>query len=343
MDKDDSITENNVNTELAQNPDAENTLQAETTFVKDVAGRVVEEVQKVLIGYEDLVEMMFVAICVGGHVLLEGMPGLAKTLTTNLLAKSLSVDFNRIQFTPDLMPSDIIGTMMYDMKSASFSFREGPVFSNFILADEINRAPAKTQAALFEVMEEKQVTVEGDTRKLGFPLFIAATQNPIEQEGTYRLPEAQLDRFIFKLNYYYPKLEDEIEILKRFNNDFNLNTIHDVKPVFSSDDIKKCQEIIEKVYIKDELLQYIAKLVNETRHSSKLFLGASPRASLAIMKTSKAIAAINNRDFVTPDDIRRVSSPVLNHRLILHPEREIEGLEINDVIDEIINKIEVPR
>jgi MoxR-like ATPase len=341
MDKESPI-ENTVNEELPQT-DIENSVNSETAFVKEVSDKVINEVQKVLIGYEDLVEMMFAAICVGGHVLLEGMPGLAKTLTTNLLAKSLSVDFKRIQFTPDLMPSDIVGTMMYDIKSSSFSFKKGPIFSNFILADEINRAPAKTQAALFEVMEEKQVTVDGDTRELGFPLFIVATQNPIEQEGTYRLPEAQLDRFIFKLNYYYPKVEEEYEILKRFNNDFNLNSINDINPVFTAEDIKKCHEIIEKVYIKDELLHYIASLVNETRHSSKLFLGASPRASLAIMKTSKAIAAINNRDFVTPDDIRKVSAPVLNHRLILHPEKEIEGVEIDDVINEIINKIEVPR
>ncbi|MCF8366166.1 MAG: MoxR family ATPase [Bacteroidales bacterium] len=308
-----------------------------------MALKIKHEIQKVIIGQDETITYMLTALFSGGNLLLEGVPGVAKTLLVKLLAKTLDTSFKRIQFTPDLMPSDIIGTSIFDLKSSSFTFREGPLFSNFILVDEINRAPAKTQAALIEAMEERQVTVDGETYKLDFPLFIVATQNPIEQEGTYKLPEAQLDRFIFKLNVNYPDLEQEMEILTRFAGDFKLAQIDDVEKVFSVNDLNKCMAAIEDVQILPELIRYIASIVHNTRQNGDIFLGASTRASLAMLKASKALAAINGRNFVTPDDIKDVAYPVLNHRIILTPEREIEGVEIREVIDFIIEKIEVPR
>ncbi|MEK7254192.1 MAG: MoxR family ATPase, partial [Bacteroidota bacterium] len=270
-------------------------------------------------------------------------PGIAKTLTAKLLAQSLDTGFSRIQFTPDLMPSDVVGTTVFNMKNSDFTFNAGPIFSNVILIDEINRAPAKTQAALFEVMEEYQVTVDGVTYPMKQPFFVVATQNPIEQEGTYKLPEAQLDRFLFKINVSYPELEEEKNILRRFRNDFNLALRHEVKPVFSAENITACRSLVEQVQIREELLDYIAALVHNTRSHADLFLGASPRASLAILKSSKALAAMSGRDFVTPDDIRFVAYPVLNHRIILTPEREMEGFDAKDVIEEILKKMEIPR
>lgn len=300
------------------------------------------ELSKVIIGQHDFIELLIAAIFAGGHVLVEGVPGIAKTLTTKLLAQSMDVEFSRIQFTPDLMPSDVIGTTVFNLKNSNFTFHAGPVFSNFVLIDEINRSPAKTQAALFEVMEEHQVTVDGDTHKMDFPFFVIATQNPIEQEGTYKLPEAQLDRFLVKINIEYPKLEEEKAILKRFRSDFKQLQQKDVKKVLDKIQIKGCQTVVEKTFIRDELLDYIASIVHETRENGDLFLGASPRASLAMMRMSKAIAAMNGRDFVTPDDIRQIAFPVLNHRIILTPEREMEGYMSKDVIEEILKKIEVP-
>ncbi|MFM9951620.1 MAG: AAA family ATPase [Saprospiraceae bacterium] len=307
------------------------------------AERVRHEISKVIIGQQDLLDLLLAAIFSGGHVLVEGVPGIAKTLTAKLLAQTLDVDFSRIQFTPDLMPSDVVGTTVFNMRNSDFTFNPGPVFSNIVLIDEINRAPAKTQAALFEVMEEYQVTVDGKTHIMGFPFFVIATQNPIEQEGTYKLPEAQLDRFLIKINLEYPGLEDEKLILRRFHNDFKVNQRHDVKAVLSTDDIRACQTLVEQIHIREELLDYIAAIVHSTRDHSDLFLGASPRASLAMMKMAKAIAAMNGRDFVTPDDIQYVSFPVLNHRIILTPEREMEGYEVREVVDSIVEKIEVPR
>lgn len=311
--------------------------------ISDAVDKVKDEVQKVVIGQDNMIDLMLAALFTGGHVLVEGVPGIAKTLTAKLLAKTLSVDFNRIQFTPDLMPTDVIGTTVYNMQSAEFTFNRGPVFSNIVLIDEINRAPAKTQSALFEVMEENQITIDGSTYPMDFPFFAIATQNPIEQEGTYKLPEAQLDRFLFKINLTYPDLESEKAILNRFREDFSMRQRGEVKAVIGATEIKECQHIIEQVYIKDELLDYIAQIVVDTRNNGDLFLGASPRASLAIMKTSKAIAAMNGRDFVTPDDIKTVCYPVLNHRIILMPEREMEGYTTEDVINDIVKKIEVPR
>ncbi|MFK7799275.1 MAG: AAA family ATPase [Aureispira sp.] len=316
---------------------------ASVANIQETVDRVRNEVQKIIIGQDDLIELIMVSIFAGGHVLLEGVPGVAKTLASKLLAQTLSVEFSRIQFTPDLMPSDVTGTSVYNMKMAEFTFNKGPIFSNMVLIDEINRAPAKTQASLFEVMEEKQVTVDGKTYKMAFPFMVIATQNPIEQEGTYKLPEAQLDRFLFRIQLHYPQLEEEKLILRRFRDDFNKRQVEKVRAVLNAAEIKRCQELVEKIHIKDELLDYIAALIHNTRNNGDLFLGASPRASLAIMQGAKAVAAINGRDFVTPDDIQYVAYPVLNHRIILTPEREMEGLDVQDVIKDIIAKVEVPR
>jgi MoxR-like ATPase len=319
------------------------TINLELEKLNDSVHRAKHEIQKVIIGQDKMIDLLLAGLFTGGHMLIEGVPGIAKTLTAKLLAKTLSIHFSRIQFTPDLMPTDVIGTSIFNLKTSEFVFNKGPIFSNIVLIDEINRAPAKTQSALFEVMEEGQITVDGKTYPMDFPFFVIATQNPIEQEGTYKLPEAQLDRFLFKIKIHYPSLEDEKNILKRFKEDFKLTAVNDVQAVFTTDEIKTCRAIVEKIFIKDELLDYIAKIVHNTRHNGDLFLGASPRASLAIMKTAKAIAAMNGRNFVTPDDIQFVAYPVLNHRIILTPEKEMEGVESEDVIKEIIKNIDVPR
>jgi MoxR-like ATPase len=311
--------------------------------ISDAVVRIKREIHKVIVGQDETIDLLLAAIFANGHVLMEGVPGIAKTLTAKLLAKCIKSDFSRIQFTPDLMPTDIVGTSVFNMKTSEFNFKAGPIFSNIILIDEINRAPAKTQSAMFEVMEERQVTIDGETRFMEYPFFVIATQNPIDQEGTYKLPEAQLDRFLFRIKLRYPSLEDEKLILRRFRDDFSQKSSNDVMAVITPDGLQKCTAQIEKVYIKDELIDYIAKIVNDTRSNGDLYLGASPRASLAILRTAKAFAAMNGRDFVTPDDIRTVCYPVLNHRIILAPEREMEGIEVEDVIKDILNKIEVPR
>ncbi len=329
--------------------EAENTYRAGYTDyvdVQPVANAITSiraEVNRMLVGQNDMVELLLAGILVGGHVLLEGYPGIAKTLTAKTLAKSINCGFSRIQFTPDLMPTDITGTSVFDLKSSSFNFRKGPIFSNIILIDEVNRAPAKTQAALMEVMEEKQLTYDGVTYPMEFPFFVIATQNPVEQEGTYQLPEAQLDRFIFRIRMNYPSLEEEEQILNRFKADFTGSQSELVSPVVNANDLHDARARIEKVYIKEELVKYIAAIVHNTRNNGDLFLGASPRASLAILRTSKAMAAIRGRDFVTPDDIRAVSYPVLNHRIVLSHEREMEGTTIDEVIESILHNIEVPR
>lgn len=318
-------------------------MQGALNRLNESVSRIREQVGKVIIGQEDMVDLMLVSLFAGGHVLLEGVPGIAKTLTAKLLSRTLDVEFSRIQFTPDLMPSDVVGTTVFNVKTSEFNFNRGPIFSNIVLIDEINRSPAKTQAALFEVMEERQVTMDGTTYPMDFPFFVVATQNPLEQEGTYKLPEAQLDRFLFRIIMRYPGLDDEKKILYRFRQDFMNRQADEVKAVFSRKDLQECREIVEKIHIKDQLLDYIAGIVHLTREHGDLFLGASPRASLAIMKASKAFAALNGRDFVTPDDIQFVAHPVLNHRIILTPEREMEGVDVEDVIKEIIEQVEVPR
>jgi len=317
--------------------------RVDVSQVYAATNKVKDELRKVVIGQTKMMDLLLAALFVNGHVLIEGVPGIAKTLTAKLMAQTLDVGFSRLQFTPDLMPSDVVGTTVFNMKTSEFSFNEGPVFSNVVLIDEINRAPAKTQAALFEVMEEQQVTVDGTTYPMSQPFFVIATQNPIEQEGTYKLPEAQLDRFIFKINVDYPDLEEEKSILHRFKSDFKQKVAATINSVFTAAGIQECRALIEQVHIKDELVDYIAAIVNNTRNNADLFLGASPRASLSILKASKAFAAMSGRDFVTPDDIQNAAYPVLNHRIVLTPEREMEGYEGNDVVGTILKNIEVPR
>ncbi|CAN5330106.1 MoxR family ATPase [soil metagenome] len=317
--------------------------KTDLNHINNAVTRIKREIQKVIVGQDETIELLLAAIFANGHVLLEGVPGIAKTMVAKLLARTIKSGFSRIQFTPDLMPTDIVGTSVFNMKTSDFNFKQGPIFSNIVLIDEINRAPAKTQAAMFEVMEERQVTIDGETRFMEYPFFVVATQNPIEQEGTYKLPEAQLDRFLFRVKLRYPTLEEEKLILRRFRDDFSIVQMNDVNPVITPEELKQCTTQIEKIYIKDELIDYIARIIIDTRSNGDLFLGASPRASLAILRTAKAMAGINGRDFVTPDDIRQVCYPVLNHRVILAPEREMEGIEVEDVIKDILNKIEVPR
>lgn len=313
------------------------------TWVTQKVNEVRQEIGKFVIGQHELVELLLAGIFSNGHLLLEGAPGVAKTLSAKVLAKALAIDFSRIQFTPDMMPSDVLGTSVFNMKESEFVFKKGPIFSNIVLIDEINRAPAKTQAALFEVMEERQITYDGNEYPMEFPFLVIATQNPIDQEGTYNLPEAQLDRFLFKIKVDYPELEQEEEILRRYKNSIKSPDLSTIKQVFSISEIQKIQDIVEKVIIEDNLLKYIAAITYKTRNHGKLFLGGSPRASLSILKSSKAIAAIRGRDFVIPEDIQFIAKHVLNHRLILTPEAEMEGVTPEEIVTEIVETLEVPR
>lgn len=331
MENENTFTENFQSQELNVTP------------VADLYERILRELRKVIIGQTDNIELITTALLSGGHILLEGVPGIAKTYLAKSLAKSIDSKFSRIQFTPDLMPSDILGSSVFNLKNSEFIFHKGPIFANIILIDEINRSPAKTQSALFEAMEESQATIEGNKYQLESPFFVIATQNPIEQEGTYKLPEAQLDRFLFKLKLTYPELHEEIEILNMYQSDFKQSLADSIQKVASTSSILEAKSIVEKVFIKSELLKYIAAIVTQTRNHADIYLGASPRASLAILKTSKAMAAINGRNFVTPDDIKTVALHVLNHRIILNPERDLEGLESEEVINAIIQSIEIPR
>jgi MoxR-like ATPase len=311
--------------------------------LQDHVEAIKKEIGKVIVGQTEMIELLIISILSNGHTLIEGVPGVAKTVTAKLLAKTLDVDFSRIQFTPDLMPSDILGNSIFNVKTTEFEYKKGPIFSNIILIDEINRAPAKTQAALFEVMAERQITMDGTEYTMEAPFLVFATQNPIEQEGTYRLPEAQLDRFLFKINVDYPSLEDEIQILvenHQRHDEFDYNT---VTPVINAVEIAKYQSLIKQILIEDHLISYIASIVNNTRTNANLYLGASPRASIAIMNAAKSNAAIHGRDFVTPDDIKRCTKAVLKHRLVLTPEREMEAFTVEKVIDQILETIEIPR
>lgn len=298
---------------------------------------------KVIVGQKETIDLLIAGLLADGHILLEGVPGVAKTLSTKLIAKCISATFSRIQFTPDLMPSDVLGTAIFSPKTSEFQFKPGPIFGNIILVDEINRAPAKTQSALFEAMEERQITIDGNTYRLEEPFMVLATQNPIEQEGTYRLPEAQLDRFLFKIEVNYPTLEEEIEILVNQHQQTINDQLQEITPVLSGEQIKSLRATIKGLFVGPKLLGYVAQITHETRNNKALYLGASPRASLAIVNGAKAIAAMAGRDFVTPDDIIRVATPVLAHRIMLSPEKEMEGLTTSDVVKQIIKKIEVPR
>lgn len=302
-----------------------------------------QELGTVIVGQSKMIDQLLVAILSNGHVLLEGVPGVAKTITAKLLSKTLNIGFSRIQFTPDLMPSDILGTSVFDLKKSEFEFKKGPIFSNLILIDEINRAPAKTQAALFEVMEERQITIDGTTYVLDTPFLVIATQNPIEQEGTYRLPEAQLDRFLFKISIDYPKMDEEILIIKREHLLQNQGKLDNIKTLLSSEEIKLYQALVKQIIVEQNLLEYIAKIVINTRENAFLYLGASPRASIAILNAAKGFAAIRGRDFVTPEDIKEAAIPVLQHRVIVTPEREMEGITSIEIIKQILESVEIPR
>ncbi len=301
------------------------------------------EIKKIIVGQDEMVKLIIAALLADGHVLIEGVPGVAKTLTAKLVAKSVNAGFSRIQFTPDLMPSDVLGTPVFNPKEASFEFKKGPVFSNIILVDEINRAPAKTQSALLEIMEERQATVDGRTYPMASPFMVLATQNPVEQEGTYRLPEAQLDRFLFKIIVPYPTETEEMEILTQFNSMGNTRALDMISPALDAQQVASLRHQIKTQIIEEKLLAFIAKLIHQTRNHKSIYLGASPRASLSIMNASKAIAAMQGRDFVTPEDILTVVPPVLRHRIILSPDKEMEGITEDDVIKQIIQGMDVPR
>ncbi len=301
------------------------------------------EIGRVIIGQHKMVDLLMIGLLCDGHILIEGVPGVAKTLTAKLIAKIIDVNFSRLQFTPDLMPSDVVGTSVFNPKEGEFHFKSGPIFSNIVLIDEINRAPAKTQAALFEVMEERQVTVDGYTHLMQMPFIVLATQNPIEQEGTYRLPEAQLDRFLFKIEVKYPTLSEEINILTTQQGKTQFQMLDKINKILSPVDIQHFRSQIQEVIIEPKLIEFIARIVNETRNNPALYLGASPRASLAILRSAKANAAIKGRDFVTPEDIVEMAPHVLRHRIILTAEKEMEGITADDLIDNILKSIEVPR
>jgi len=297
----------------------------------------------VVVGQERAVDLLLTVILAKGHILIEGVPGIAKTLMARLMSKLIDARFSRIQFTPDLMPSDILGTSVFNLKTSEFDFHKGPIFADIVLVDEINRAPAKTQSALFEVMEERQATVDGTTYRMS-PLYtIFATQNPIEQEGTYKLPEAQLDRFLMKITMQYPALDEEIQILELHHANVRLTALDDIAPILSGKELLQLCDYVSKVYIDASLLRYIAMIVSQTRTSKAVYLGASPRASVALLQSSKAFALLQGRDFVTPEDIKFITPSVLHHRLILTGEAEMEGHTPMKVVQRLIEKVEVPK
>lgn len=341
-------TEPNIIMENFENQNQENIntefhSRLNMTELQQSLEQVKAEIGKVIIGQESMIEHLLVALLSNGHVLIEGVPGVAKTITAKLLAKTVDVGFSRIQFTPDLMPSDILGTSIFNVKNSEFEFKKGPVFSSFILIDEINRSPAKTQSALFEVMEERQITMDGIRYEMQEPFLVVATQNPIEHEGTYRLPEAQLDRFLFKINVEYPNLSQEIEIIKNQHENKLEDKTDAVQKVITGAQLKSYQQIVKNIVVETQLLEYIAKIIVNTRENQFLYLGASPRASLALLMASKSFAAVRGRDFVTPEDIKEASYAVLRHRVMVSPEREMEGLTADEIIRQILENIEIPR
>jgi MoxR-like ATPase len=313
------------------------------TLLSESVEQIRAQIKKVIVGQDAMVKLIVAALLADGHVLIEGVPGVAKTLTAKLVARCMNVQFSRIQFTPDLMPSDVLGTPVFNPREAQFEFRRGPVFSNVVLIDEINRAPAKTQSALFEIMEERQVTMDGRTYAMQPPFMVLATQNPIEQEGTYRLPEAQLDRFLFKIVVPYPTQEEELQILTQFHQMGNADAVRTVEPVLEAAQILEVRQQVKTIVVEEKLLQFIATLVHQTRNHKSIYLGGSPRASLAIMNASKALAAIAGRDFVTPEDIVEAVPPVLRHRIILSPDKEMEGVSEDAVLEQIIHALDIPR
>ena len=311
--------------------------------LKEAVIKIKAELGKIIVGQDNFIDLLIVALLADGHVLIEGVPGVAKTITAKLLSKTIDTGFSRLQFTPDLMPSDVLGTSVLNMKTSEFEFREGPIFSNLVLIDEINRAPAKTQAALFEVMEERQISIDGNTYKMKPPFMVLATQNPIEQEGTYALPEAQLDRFLFKIDVGYPNLDEEFLILQTHQDRKGALPQTLISSLISESDLLEYKNKIFDILVEEKIMKYIAELIIKTRNHPHLYLGGSPRASIAILNSSKAWAAINGRDFVIPEDIKKVIYPVLRHRIILTPEREMEGMTADKVIEMILQSVEVPR
>lgn len=311
--------------------------------IREMVTNVRNEIKKIIVGQDEMIDLLICALLANGHVLVEGVPGVAKTLTVRILAKTLDTRFSRIQFTPDLMPSDIIGTTVFNSKTSDFEFKQGPIFSNIVLIDEINRSPAKTQAALFEVMQEQQITVDGTTYPIEAPFMVIATQNPIEHEGTYRLPEAQLDRFLFKVEVTYPSLEHEIAILEGSYMRKSAPDTDTIQPLVSSNELNKLRSLVHDVHVEKELMGYIARIVQETRNSSSIYIGASPRASVYIMKAAQAWAAMHGRDFISPEDVKQIVVPTLRHRIMLTPEKEMEGVNPDSVLQQLANNVEVPR
>lgn len=313
------------------------------TLFSEKIERLRHEIAQVIVGQEQAVDLVLTCILANGHVLIEGVPGVAKTLLARLIARLVDAQFSRVQFTPDLMPSDVLGTNIFNVKTQEFEFHQGPIFSDIVLVDEINRAPAKTQAALFEVMEERQVSMDGVTYPMGDLYTILATQNPVEQEGTYRLPEAQLDRFLMKVTMGYPSADDELEILKRHEQHADLVKLSDVNPVLTKEEVLQLRSYMNDVVIDESLLRYITQIVQQTRSSRAVYLGASPRASVAMLQASKAYALLQGRDFVTPEDIKAVTPSILQHRLVLTAEAEMEGYTAYKVAMKLIDKVEVPK
>lgn len=311
--------------------------------LNQAVSKIKETLAQIIVGQQDSIDLLIAGILADGHILIEGVPGIAKTLTAKLIAKSIDAQYSRIQFTPDLMPSDVLGTSIFNPKTVEFEFKQGPIFGNIILIDEINRAPAKTQSALFEVMEERQVTIDGKSFKMAEPFIVIATQNPVEQEGTYRLPEAQLDRFLFKIEVKYPSLEDEIAILTQQHQHKVADQLTEITPILTGEEIIALRAQVKSLFVEPKILEFVAKIIHETRNNKSLFLGGSPRASLAIVNSAKALAAMKGRDFITPEDIIWVAPAVLRHRIMLTPEKEMEGVTPDEVVAQIIQKIEIPR
>jgi MoxR-like ATPase len=344
---DENIIEDNGQQENVEQENVEQiNFFAESTPVTDLNKKlhvIRDEISKVIVGQEQVIDLLLIGLFCDGHLLLEGVPGVAKTLASKLLAKIIDVNFSRLQFTPDLMPGDVLGTSVFNPKEGTFYFKAGPIFSNIVLIDEINRAPAKTQSALFEVMEERQVTADGVTHTMQYPFIVLATQNPIEQEGTYRLPEAQLDRFLFKIEIGYPTLNEEIQILTQQQGKTQAQLLEHINKILNASDIAKYREIVQNIKVDEKLIGYIAAIVHETRNHSSLYLGASTRASLALLKSAKATAALKGRDFIIPEDVQEMAPHVLRHRIMLTPEKEMEGITADELISNILKSIEVPR
>ncbi len=336
-----TVQRSDASTQTPNNLSFDNRIPLED--LKNTVDVIKSELAKVIVGQNNFIELLIVSLLVDGHVLIEGVPGIAKTITAKLFAKTLKTDFSRIQFTPDLMPSDILGTSVFNVKSTEFEFKKGPIFSNIILIDEINRAPAKTQAAMFETMEERQVTMDGTTYPMDLPFMVLATQNPIDQEGTYALPEAQLDRFLFKIKVDYPSLEEEIQIIQTHHERKGSKPQDLIKDVMTPSKLQDFKSKIQEVIVEEKIIKYIADIITKTRNHPHLYLGGSPRASIATLNAAKAMAAINGRDFVIPEDVKRALVPVLNHRLILTPEREMEGMTTESVVNMIVESVEIPR